>query len=75
MGRRCAASFNGNAPLCTTRPINLHGDLSSRNIVQALLHVDDLSRQYDAATTLLVNVSLGSYAYDEILHTQGASNA
>ena len=69
-GAQVRSVIQRQCPLCTTRPINLHGDLSSRNIVQALLHVDDLSRQYDAATTLLVNVSLGSYAYDEILHTQ-----
>ena len=69
-GAQVRSVIQRQCPLCTTQPINLHGDLSSRNIVQALLHVDDLSRQYDAATTLLVNVSLGSYAYDEILHTQ-----
>ena len=69
-GAQVRSVIQRQCPLCTTRPINLHGDLSSRNIVQALLYVDDLSRQYGAATTLLVNVSLGSYAYDEILHTQ-----
>ena len=69
-GAQVRSVIQRQCPLCTTRPINLHGDLSSRNIVQALLHVDDLSRQYDAATTRLVNVSLGSYAYDDILHTQ-----
>ena len=69
-GAQVRSVIQRQCPLCTTRPINLHGDLSPRNIVQALLHVDDLSRQYDAATTLLVNVSLGSYAYDDILHTQ-----
>ena len=69
-GAQVRSVIQRQCPLCTTQPINLHGDLSSRNIVQALLHVDDLSRQYDAATTRLVNVSLGSYAYDEILHTQ-----
>lgn len=69
-GAQVRSVIQRHCPLCTTQPINLHGDLSSRNIVQALLHVDDLSRQYDAATTRLVNVSLGSYAYDAILHTQ-----
>jgi hypothetical protein len=69
-GAQVRSVIQRQCPLCTTQPINLHGDLSSRNIVQALLHVDDLSRQYDAKATLLVNVSLGSYTYDEILHTQ-----
>lgn len=69
-GAQVRSVIQRQCPLCTTQPINLHGDLSSRNLVQALLHVDDLSQQYDAATTLLVNVSLGSYGYDEILHTQ-----
>ena len=69
-GAQVRSVIQRQCPLCTTRPINLHGDLSPRNLVQALLHVDDLSRQHTAATTLLVNVSLGSYAYDEILHTQ-----
>ena len=69
-GAQVRSVIQRHCPLCTTRPINLHGDLSSRNIVEALLHVDDLSRQYDAATTLLVNVSLGGYGYDEVLHAQ-----
>ena len=69
-GAQVRSVIQRQCPLCTTQPINLRGDLSSRNLVQALLHVDELSRQYDAATTLLVNVSLGSYGYDEILHTQ-----
>ncbi len=69
-GAQVRSVIQRQCPRCTTQPINLHGDLSSRNIVQALLHIDDLSRQYDATTTRLVNVSLGSYAYDEILHTQ-----
>ncbi len=69
-GAQVRSVIQRQCPRCTTRPINLHGDLGSRSIVQALLHVDDLSRQYDAATTLLINVSLGSYAYDEILRTQ-----
>ena len=69
-GAQVRSVIQRQCPLCTTQPINLHGDLSSRNLVQALLHVDDLSQQYDAATTLLVNVSLGSYGYDEILQTQ-----
>ena len=69
-GAQVRSVIQRQCPLCTTQPINLHGDLSARNLVQALLRVDELSRQYDAATTLLVNVSLGSYAYDEILHAQ-----
>ena len=69
-GAQVRSVIQRQCPLCTTQPINLHGDLSARNLVQALLHVDDLSQQYDAATTLLVNVSLGNYGYDEILQTQ-----
>ena len=69
-GAQVRSVIQRQCPLCTTQPINLHGDLSSRNIVQSLLHVEDLGRQHDAATTLLVNVSLGGYGYDEILHTQ-----
>ena len=69
-GAQVRSVIQRQCPLCTTQPINLHGDLSSRNIVEALLHVDDLSREYGPETTLLVNVSLGSYAYDKILHTQ-----
>ena len=69
-GEQVRSVIQRQCPLCTTQPINLRGDLSSRSIVQALLHVDDLSRQHDAATTFLVNVSLGGYAYDEVLHAQ-----
>ena len=69
-GEQVRSVIQRQCALCTTRPVNLHGDLSSRNLVQALLRVDDLGREYDAATTLLVNVSLGGYGYDEILHAQ-----
>lgn len=69
-GAQVRSVIQRHCPRCATRSLNLRGDLSSRNLVEALLHVDDLSRQHDATTTLLVNVSLGSYAYDEILHAQ-----
>ena len=54
---------------CLVEPVNLHGDLSVPSIMQALQHVSLRSQTYDATTTLLVNLSLGTYTYDEGLHT------
>lgn len=54
---------------CAVRPINVHGDLSLPSIVQALRQVLRRVETYDAATTAtLVNLSLGTYAADEVLH-------
>ena len=53
---------------CEVRPVNLHGDLSLPNLIQAMQHIQTLSRTYDATTTLLVNLSLGTYIYDEAFH-------
>jgi hypothetical protein len=55
-------------PRCLIEPVNLHGDLSVPNIIRALQHVSMRSQTYDATTTLLVNISLGTYTYDEGLH-------
>ena len=53
---------------CLVEPVNLHGDLSVPRIIQALQHVHLRSQTYAVTTTLLVNLSLGTYAYDEGLH-------
>ena len=55
-------------PRCEVQPVNLQGDLSIPSIIQALQHVRTVSRAYDATTTTLVNLSLGTYTYDETLH-------
>jgi len=53
---------------CEVQLVNLHGDLSLPAIVQALHHVYEASRARTAATTALINLSLGTYTYDEALH-------
>jgi hypothetical protein len=55
-------------PRCLVEPVNLHGDLSGPSIVQALQHVATRRQTYDATTTLLLNLSLGTYTRDEGLH-------
>jgi hypothetical protein len=55
-------------PRCEVQPVNLRGDLSLPSIVQALQYVHRASRTYDTTTTALVNLSLGTYAYDKALH-------
>lgn len=53
---------------CEVQPVNLSGDLSLPNLVQALQHMQTVRHTYDASTTLLVNLSLGTYTYDEAFH-------
>jgi len=53
---------------CDVQLVNLHGDLSLPSIIQALHHVYEVSRAPTAATTALVNLSLGTYTYDDALH-------
>jgi hypothetical protein len=55
-------------PRCEVQPVNLHGDLSLPNIIQALQHVHKASQAYDTTITTLVNLSLGTYTYDKTLH-------
>ena len=55
-------------PQCDVQPANLHGDLSLPNIIYALRQVHRLSQAHEAETTTLVNLSLGTYTYDETLH-------
>jgi hypothetical protein len=53
---------------CDVQLVNLHGDLSLPAIIQALDHVHEVSQTHTAATTALVNLSLGTYTYDAALH-------
>ena len=55
-------------PRCLVEPVNLHGDLSMPSLVQALQYVATRRQAYDTTTTLLVNLSLGTYTKDEGLH-------
>ena len=53
---------------CDMHLVNLHGDLSISGIVHALDYVQAVHQTYAAATTSLVNLSLGTYIYDDALH-------
>src|SRR5262245_48247447 len=53
---------------CDVQLVNLHGDLSLPALIQALHHVHDVSRMQMATITSLVNLSLGTYTYDEALY-------
>lgn len=54
---------------CDVQPVNLHSDLSLPAIIQALQHVQDAKRAFGPSTTVLVNLSLGTYTQDAGLHT------
>jgi hypothetical protein len=56
-------------PACDVRQVNLHGDVSIPAILQALRQVQEMSREVAATTTALLNLSLGTYTYDRVLHT------
>lgn len=60
--------INRYCPHCEIRPVNLHGDLSLPNLIDALHHVYALSQTFASSTTILVNLSLGTYTYDDNLH-------
>src|SRR5215831_11565253 len=53
---------------CDVQLVNLHGDLSILGIVQALDYVRGAHQTHGAATTSLVNLSLGTYIFDDALH-------
>ena len=53
---------------CAIHLVNLHGDLSTLAIVHALDYVQTAHQTHTAGTTSLVNLSLGTYVYDEALH-------
>jgi Subtilase family len=53
---------------CAIELVNLHGDLSILGIIHALDYVRAVHQTHTAATTSLVNLSLGTYIYDDALH-------
>lgn len=53
---------------CIIHLVNLHGNLSTMAIVHALDYVQALHQMQTASTTSLVNLSLGTYVYDDTLH-------
>jgi Subtilase family len=55
-------------PHCEVQAINLHGDLGLSSVIHALQQVHSQSQAYDPSTTALVNLSLGTYTYDQDLH-------
>ncbi len=54
---------------CTMHLVNLHGDLSILALMHALDYVQAVHQTHAATTTALVNLSLGTYVYDEAFHT------
>lgn len=56
-------------PDCEVRQVNLHGDISIPSILQALQQVREIWRGFDVETSTLINLSLGTYTDDPILHT------
>jgi hypothetical protein len=55
---------------CAMQLVNLHSDLSILGIVHALDYVRAVHQTHAATTTSLVNLSLGTYLYDEVLHAR-----
>jgi hypothetical protein len=54
--------------VCAIHLVNLHGDLHIPALVHALDYVQAVHQTHTASTTSLVNLSLGTYVYDEALH-------
>jgi hypothetical protein len=54
---------------CAVQLVNLHGDLSILALMHALDYVQAVHQTHAATTTALVNLSLGTYVYDEAFHT------
>src|SRR5712692_5714959 len=54
--------------VCDIHLVNLHGDLSILALVHALDYVQAVHQTQAASTTSLVNLSLGTYVYDDALH-------
>gem|GEM_PF-1916664 len=55
---------------CAIHLVNLHRDLSTPAIIQALEHIQAVRQTHDPSTTALVNLSLGTYTYDAVLHAR-----
>src|SRR5215510_5893252 len=53
---------------CSIHLVNLHGDLSILALVHALDYVQAVHQTHAATTSAMVNLSLGTYVYDEALH-------
>src|SRR4026209_1486338 len=53
---------------CAEHLVNLHGDLSILALRHALDYVQAVHQTHAASTTALVNLSLGTYVYDEAFH-------
>jgi hypothetical protein len=49
---------------CDVRQVNLHGDISVPALLGAVQHIQEVQRTFAKTTTTLVNLSLGTYAYD-----------
>jgi hypothetical protein len=54
---------------CAVQLVNLRGDLSILALMHALDYVQAVHQTHTATTTALVNLSLGTYVYDEAFHT------
>jgi hypothetical protein len=52
---------------CDVRQVNLHGNISIPSLLEALQHVWEVQGTFAPTTTTLVNLSLGTYAYDRPL--------
>ena len=68
MGRMSRVWCGSSARRVTIHLVNLHGDLSILALVHALDYVQAVHQTHAATTTSLVNLSLGTYIYDEALH-------
>jgi hypothetical protein len=55
---------------CAVHLVNLHGELSILALMHALDYVQAVHQTQAPSTTTLVNLSLGTYVYDEAFHTR-----
>lgn len=54
---------------CAVRPINVHGNMSTPRLQLALKQVQEIVRGVEPSTTVVVNLSWGTYTYNVAMHT------
>jgi len=53
---------------CEVRPINVHGNMSTPRLQLALEHVLEIVRGVDQTTSVIINLSWGTYTYNAVMH-------
>ena len=54
--------------LCEVRQINVHGNMNTSTLQLALGQVQAIVRTVDQTTSVIINLSWGTYTYDAVMH-------